>query len=221
MKYCRNCKMKIENDTANCPLCGGFLEKTDDVFNRDYPNVHQSLLLELIHRSLLFLAIAVSIVSLFVNHYVAAKKPWCIIAIAGVFYLYFSAKFFLKKQRNYGLFILTQVVLCSIVVLAVDFAIGGYRGWSVDYVIPFVIISGSLAISIISIIQPFRFKEHFIYLLIIALLGLIPLILILTGAAGVYWTNAVCVLYSALTVIAMIIFSRRRLNLELKKRLHF
>lgn len=212
--------MKIENDVVNCPLCDGFLEKTDDSFNRDYPNVHHSLLLEIIDRSLLFLAIAVSIVTLVVNVCFEATIPWCIIAIAGVFYLYFSAKFFLKKHRNYGWFILTQVFLCSIVTLAVDFTLG-YRGWSVDYAIPFVIISGSLATSVISIIKPFRFKEYFIYLLIIALLGLIPLILILTGAASVYWTSAVCVLYSVLTVVAMIIFSRRRLNLELKKRLHF
>lgn len=212
--------MNIENDTENCPLCGGFLEKTDDSFNRDYPVVHHSLLLELINRSLLFLAISISIVSLFVNRYLARSTPWCIIAIVGVFYLYFSAKFFLKKQRNYGLFIMTQVILCSIVVFAVDFSVGN-KGWAVNYVIPFIIISGSLATSIISIIKPFRFKEYFIYLLIIALLGLIPLILILTGAAAVYWTNAVCVLYSVLTVVAMIIFSRRRLNIELKKRLHF
>lgn len=212
--------MKIENDVANCPLCGGFLEKTDDNFNRDYPNVHHSLLLEIIDRSLLFLAIAVSIVTLFVNIYFTARIPWCIIAIAGVFYLYFSAKFFLKRHRNYGLFIMTQVVLCSLVTVIIDFTIG-YHGWSVDYVVPFVIISGSLATSIISIIKPFRFKEYFIYLLIIALLGLIPMILILTGVASVYWANAICVLYSVLTVVAMIIFSRRRLNLELKKRLHF
>ncbi len=220
MRYCRSCKFNIENDLKKCPLCGTHTEEKDKNYNNDYPKVENRYITDLINQAMLFIAIAISIVSLFVNRYLARSVPWSFIAIIGVFYLLLSSKFILNKGKNYGFFVLTQVVLISIVIFLIDHLIG-YNGWSVDYVIPFVIISGSLAISTISIISPFKYKEYIVYLLIIALLGLIPLVLILCGVAKVYWTSAVCVIYSVLTVLAMIIFSRRKLNTELKKRLHF
>ena len=55
----------------------------------------------------------------------------------------------------------------------------------------------------------------------IALLGLIPLVFILCNMTTVFWTNALCIIYSVLTVLGMLIFTRRKFNAELKKRLHF
>jgi hypothetical protein len=105
-------------------------------------------------------------------------------------------------------------------IFAIDFLTGN-RGWAVDYVVPFLIISGSAAISILSIIQPFKYTEYLIYLLITALLGLIPLAMLISGVAKVFWPNAICVLYSLLTVLGVAFFTGRRFRLEIKKKLHF
>ena len=91
----------------------------------------------------------------------------------------------------------------------------------INYVIPFIIISGSLSVFVFSIVKPFVYKEYMVYLLVIALLGLFPLIFILKAWTKVPWTSAACVVYSTLTVIGMLIFSRRHVNSELKRRLHF
>ncbi|MEG0614511.1 MAG: DUF6320 domain-containing protein [Oscillospiraceae bacterium] len=220
MKFCRSCKLSIENNLDRCPLCGNITDKTDDKFNDDYPIVKKSFISQIINRAILFLTIAVSIVTIFINLTVSTQYPWSVVAIVGVIYLGITTKFIIEKSHNYGLLSLFHVLLSCAIVAAVD-SVFGFAGWSVDYVIPFIIISGSLSISIVSIIKPFKYKEYIVYLLIIAVLGIVPLILYFSGIAKVFWTNAVCVIYSACVVLAMFIFTRRRLNAELKRRLHF
>lgn len=220
MKYCKSCKFKIENNIEKCPLCNASLTVKDDIYNNDYPQIQNNYVSQMIKRLLLFCMISISIICVLINTYVAKSVPWCLITIIGSFYLYFSTIFFLKKGKNYGFFILCQVLLLSLVVLAIDFSFD-FKGWSLDYVIPFIIISGSLSVFIFSIVRPFIYKEYMIYLIVIALLGLFPLLFILRGWTNVPWTSAACVVYSTLTVIGMFIFSRRRINSELKRRLHF
>lgn len=220
MKYCKSCKLKIENDLTKCPLCGSFTDSIGSDFNSDYPVVRNSYLLELTNRCMLFFTIAISVVSLFVNRYLAPTVPWSIMTIISIIYLNLSLRSIIKKKQNYGFFILMQVVMISIVGWVIDL-LTGYKGWSVDYVIPFVIISGSATISILSTINSYKYKDYLIYLFISAILGFVPIILIANNWTHVYWTSASCVIYSVLTVLAMVIFTRRRLNAELKRRLHF
>lgn len=220
MKYCKSCKIAIENNLTKCPLCGSYTKETDDKYNDDYPIVTTSYLNDIINRAMFFAAIAISVLSLFVNRYLAKSVPWSFIAIVGVFYLLLSSKFIIKKKWNSGFFILSQVFLVSVVVSVIDKLLGNL-GWSVDYAIPFIIISGSLSMLIISIVKPYKYKEYIVYLLVIALMGLVPLIFILCDLTRVFWTSALCVIYSVLTVLAMLIFTHRRFNVELIKRLHF
>lgn len=212
--------MKIENNLEKCPLCNSSISEIDSYYNNDFPIIKKSYITEILDRTMLFIAIAVSVISVFVNTFLGSEAPWSIVVVIGVFYLFFSAKVMLKKNRNYGLFILLQVFLINIILWVIDM-IFGHKGWSVDYAIPFIIIGGSIAISVLSFIRPFRYREYIIYLFIIALLGVAPLIFILTGWCRVVWTNGACVVYSALVVIGMMIFTGRKFNSELKKRLHF
>ena len=212
--------MKVENDISECPLCDTPLSKVDDSFNNDYPKVKNSYIIELIDNALTFIVATVAIVAFVVDHYVSSNVFWAPIAILGTFYISFSVKYFLKKGKNYAPYILFQVILVSAVTALADYSFG-HKGWSVDYVIPFLIICGSLLIIIISLIRPNYYKEYVTYILINAIMGFIPLIFILRDITHVYWTSWVCVLYSAAAVLGMVVFARRRLNTELKKRLHF
>jgi len=220
MKYCKSCKLEIENNIAQCPLCHSILSEKNEVFNNDYPLIKKDYASGLIKNLILFFMICSSVISVLINIYAENKTSWSFISIIGSVYLYFSTLFFLKKGKNYGLFILTQVLLISLVVFIIDFSLG-LNGWSINYVIPFIIISGSLSVFVFSIVKPFVYKEYMVYLLVIALLGLFPLIFILKAWTKVPWTSAACVVYSTLTVIGMLIFSRRHVNSELKRRLHF
>lgn len=212
--------LTVENNLERCPLCGSITNKMGSDFNDDYPYVQNNYFRDVLTRSMLLIAIALSAVAVLINTYMVIDVPWSIIAIVGAFYLFFSIKFFLRKLKNYGFFILVQVALISLVIFAIDYAIG-YSGWSVDYVIPFVIIAGGLIVSVICIIKPLKYKEYLVYILVLTFLGLLPLVLILTNISKVQWGNRACVLYSILTIVALVLFTRRRLNSELRRRLHF
>ena len=212
--------MNIENDISACPLCGTPLAEVDGRFNNDYPTVKIGYIRELIDNALTFIVVIVAIVALVVDHYFASSVFWSPIVILGTFYICYSVKYFLKKGKNYAPYILFQVILVSAVTALADYSFG-HKGWSVDYVIPFLIMSGSILIIIISLIRPNYYREYVTYILINAVLGFIPLIFILRDITHVYWTSWVCVLYSVVAVLGMIFFARRRLKTELKKRLHF
>lgn len=222
MKYCGVCRLNIENTLEHCPLCGAFTEDAEGPSNDDFPVVTTSFMVDVIKHMLLFGAIAGTLICMFINFFVVGLETglWSVIAGVSSFYIYFSCGYLMKKRMNLGVFSVMEVFLVSIVVLVIDFSLG-WKGWSIDYVIPFLIISGSMLMVIVSIFRPFRWKEYMIYVLITALMGLIPVVFILTGWTKVPVVSEICVLYSLLTVTAMAIFSRRKLKAELRRRLHF
>lgn len=220
MRYCKSCNMKIENNLTHCPLCSCETTVIDDNYNNDYPNIKISRISKTLRNIVLFVSIALIISTISLNIVLESPTPWCIIPCTASIYFYFSTIFFLKKGKNIGLFIFTQVLLTSLVILVIDY-VTGFSLWSINYIIPFILIGGCMALEIASFINKFVYKDYIIYLIVIALLGLLPVIFIITGIATIIWTNAVCILYSLLTFIGMFVFSRRRINAEITRRLHF
>lgn len=220
MKNCIKCKVNIENNVDNCPLCGAKIMDLSDDYNDDYPIIKRTFVYDLICQILLLFVIAGGIASLFLNRYIANEIPWSFIAIIGEIYIYFSVKAILRKNKNIPILILFQMALVGAVVIVIDNTLG-WTGWSLNYVIPFEIIAGSVILTVISIFVPKRYKEYIFYIFIIAIIGVLCLIAVWQNWVTVEWPCIICVLYSTLTVLSMLIFSGRRFNNELKKRLHF
>lgn len=219
MRYCKTCDVKIENDNPSCPLCHNETETISESFAKGYPSIKISLTYDLIKRLLLFLCTGGSVVCLFINRF-AGEFPWSFICIAAYFYLYFSAKTILRRTLNVPFIVLVQVFLISIVAPIVDFSIG-FTGWSVNFVIPFIIISGSITLYVFSKLDLILFNEYIVYLLILAIIGIIPLVLVFTKIVTIKWPSFACILFSFLSILFMIIFFTRKFKNELIKRLHF
>lgn len=220
MRICKSCKVRIENPLPECPLCGARTEDLGGEVNRDYPDPRAGRPPERLRQAVLFAAFAGTLICVLINVLTSLQVLWSVVAGAGIWYLYFSTRFLLRQRKNYGAFTVLQVFLACMLVLAADYALGG-EGWSLDYAVPFVIMSGGIALLAVGIVKPTRYREYMIHLLIIAFFGLVPIVLILFQWTHVPWTSAVCVCYSILSVLWMLIFSRRKLKSELKSRLHF
>lgn len=220
MNKCNSCKVLIENNLANCPLCGTKTEIVSNKYSHSYPNIKRTYIYDLISHIMLFIAISGSIVSVIINLYARTSLTLSLICIMGVFYLYFSIKAILKKNKNIPVLILAQIALVAIVVFLIDISLGFDR-WSINYVIPFCIVAGSIILSVISIFKPKKYSEYIFYIFIIAIIGMIPLAALFSSLATVKWPCMLCVLYSFLTIIFMLMFSTRRFNNEIKKRMHF
>ncbi len=220
MKKCVSCNVNIENNLQNCPLCNAKTEAISDEYVNGYPNVKRTYVYELICKILLYFSIAGSLVCIVINNYVSRENPWSLISIVGQFYLYFSMKYILRKNRFIPIFILIQIVLIGVVVLVIDFSVG-WKGWSVNFVIPFAIVGGMITLSVISIFKFRKYSEYIFYIFIIGLIGTFPLFSLIFKLSSVVWPGLLCFLYSVCTIIFMFVFLGRRFNNELKRRLHF
>ncbi len=218
MNRCNKCNVLIENNLKKCPLCLSETEVISDEYDCSYPEIKKSQLNDIIKKLFLFLAVGGSVVCFFVNIYIGGI-PWSMICVAGYFYLYFSAKVFFVKARNIPLNIMLQIILLSITVPVVDYAIG-WVGWSIDYVLPLVQIAGSVVLFVFGLLKPIKFSEYIFYIFMVAFFGIIPFVLLMLNLVSVIWPSIACVLYSFLSLLYMLVFARRKFNNELQKRLH-
>jgi len=112
-----------------------------------------------------------------------------------------------------------QVCVLSILVLAWDYGMG-WRGWSLNYVLPILYICTMFAMAVIARILRLSPADSLLYLVLNILLGLVPLVLLLCGALRVVYLAVICAAVSAIFLAVLILFEGPALKGELLRRLH-
>ncbi len=219
MKQCRHCGIKIASDLPRCPLCDMETAALDADFAADYPYVKSRFTRSLTVRLVTFLAIVVAGLSFFINHLVPSDSPWVYITAVAIVYVWISMINLVSNLRNPGSVILCQLLSASGLLFGIDFLTGWHK-WSVNYVIPFLIIGAALGIVLCMLIRPLKFRAYTIYQLMIAVLGVLSLLLWFFGAADVEWPVEAAAIFSLLCFLSMLVFADRRTRNELHKRFH-
>ncbi len=221
MKYCNVCQVKVENNIRRCPLCEKELQELDGVYKQDYPNIRSSKLFRTIVK-LVFLVSLVAVGASFVLDYLNPTQVlWSVIVLAGIIYLWINFWIALKLKKNWGLTVLIQIISISLFCMVIDWTVNDWARWSINYVVPGLIIAGSVFITVITIVKPMNFRDYIIYLLEIAILGLLSLLLVWLHLSTVRWTLITAAFYSVGTFLGMFLFADRKTKHELKKRFHF
>ena len=78
----------------------------------------------------------------------------------------------------------------------------------------------ALALLLMIVIKPRRYRAYTIYQLVIALLGVLSIFLWVFGMSDVEWPVMAAAGVSLLCFLTMLVFSHRRTGHELKKRFH-
>lgn len=98
----------------------------------------------------------------------------------------------------------------------------GWRGWSVDYVIPIATVVVLAAMVNIIWVKKLPPREYMIYLVMASGYGIIlPLILLLTGIVTFRAPTVLCVAFCFLFILGLVFFRHRELKDEMAKKLHF
>ena len=137
MQYCDHCKVQINGAHLVCPLCGGIIEqkesaKEEEVFPQ-IPTIYQEF--NVFIRVLLFISIAVTVISFAVNMIFTRESRWSILVAAGILCMWISLFFIIRKRNNIPKTIVWQVGLLGVLSVLWDASMG-WIGWSIDYVIP-------------------------------------------------------------------------------------
>lgn len=220
MKYCENCGVTIENNLPLCPLCKGETVVRGDDYELDFPAAPALGKSRVQTRLFVFFTLAVVVASVAVDLLIRDSAHWSYIGAGALVYLLLSIRYIRKSRRNIGLLLLIQILGISLLSFFVDLATGYYK-WSMNYVIPFVIISAAGLLTFVLWARPRRFRDYILYQLGISVIGVGFSLYAMLDKSTVMWTGVVGIAYSLLTIVGVVVFSARKTRHELHKRFHF
>lgn len=221
MRECKKCHVEILDDTQICPLCKSVLETTgEELLCNGYPDVKAvSRKLSFVVRLYSFLAIIVEAVLITVNYLTYHGIWWS--AISGIIILYFfiTLNYSLRKNNGYKTVILVQLIGAVLLVIASDFIVG-YRGWSVNYVLPSAILLLNATIGILMIVNVSNWQSYLLMQILTVLLSCGCVILwkfnVITSPILTFVTFSI----SLCILLGTLIFGDRKAKAELKRRFH-
>ncbi len=218
MKFCSDCQVTIVNHLDCCPLCGRPLTESQGPCVETFPVVPYSKPAARWMRRL-WLTMLVALAGSILLDLSTSHSFWYVVAAVGCMAVGFGFLSSLKSKENRGYTVLKHVVLLSVISVALDFWMS-FSGWSVGYVIPFLVIAGSFFITLIIVVRPKWFQDYFMYQVSLCVLCALTLLLRLTGISPVGWTATAAFVYSLVTMLGLFLFFGRRSLHEIHKRLH-
>ena len=219
MKYCNNCKVNVVGNRKNCPLCQESL--TGDKYkNEVFPTIsfvyreHS-----MFFRIMLLASIIIASVFVAINILFPQRGAWSLFILGGLGSVWASLITAINKRNNIPKNIVYQIMIISVIAILWDF-ITGWKGWSIEYVIPLVCVFAMISMAIISKIRRLHVEDYILYIIIDGLFGIIPIIFLLTGILKVIYPSLICIVTSIISLSTILIFEEQKLRAEVKRRLH-
>ena len=234
MKYCRKCALSVHTRYEFCPLCASQLsdgqsdasvpeaeEAVPDVPAEDiYPRYDGEVKYNFTLRLLLFISIVGASSCLLINLLLYRGMLWSLLVAGGIGFFWAALVYPFSVQKNIGHYIAIDAVCACVFFIVAQFVVGT-KGWSLDFVIPFLFIAATTFISLVILIKRMKWREYALYQFITIILGLLPIISVVAQLVSTMWPSIVSAFYSFITLLAMLIFADKKYKNELIKRFHF
>lgn len=220
MQSCDKCNVSLQGSHEVCPLCGGIVRENEEASQEVFPHIptiYQEFNIYI--RTMILVSIASMIISFAINVMFTRESRWSLLVAAGILCLWISLFFIIRKKNNIPKTILWQVALSIIICTAWDFSMG-WRGWSIDYVLPAVCVGAMIVMPIAAKLLKIGTRDLIIYFFVDAVFGFIPIIFIVFGGLHVLFPSVICVAASAISIAALILYEGDNMKAELNKRMH-
>lgn len=227
MNRCKQCKIKVADDTMICPLCNSVLEteeeKTENPEKKHamYPDVRlRTRMFQIILRVYLVAAILLEVALVVVNTLTFSGTWWSVICGAAFFYLFLTLHFSISNH-NHGhmLKIAVQAVGVVLLALLIDIIIG-YKGWSLTYAMPSVIILVDMAIIVLMIANNINWQGYLSLQLTMIVFSVVGIVLYCMKIIEKPLLTFISVLISLLLFLGTVLIGDKRAKNELKRRFH-
>lgn len=222
MKRCKHCQVDILDDTFTCPLCKRVLSGDEEGMpdRSMYPEVDfDKKKFSGIKNGFFLLAGLLVLIMILINYLTYNGFLWSVIVMASVIYLVMTVSYSVIHHANPAAKIVVETVGGGILVVIIDY-LTGKSGWSMDYVIPGLILIADLAIIVLMIVNRMNWYSYVMYQVIITVLSLIPLILFFTGYVRHPLVVFISSGISVLIVIITMTFGDKNGKNELMRRFH-
>lgn len=163
--------------------------------------------------------------SILLNIFVWKENFWSIIASAAVLYVWIIGLLTLKKTLHVGLkMMLHAMSLSGLLMIINTFAYTDESvhrvTWAISYGIPVILTVFIVAINITMFFHKQNRRNFLLYQISLSVMGLIPLIFILAGAASPMWPSVTAAACSYITIVTLIFFANKIILSEFKKKFH-
>lgn len=166
-----------------------------------------------------FLAIVSEAALVVVNYLYFHGIWWSAITGICILYFYLTLKYSLQKNKGYQTVIVMQVIGAVLLVIAADNIIG-YRGWSVNYVMPGAILLLDATIGILMIINASNWQSYLLMQILTVVASVASAVLWHFGILTKPFLALVALAVSLCMLLGTLIFGDRKAKAELKRRFH-
>ena len=220
MAKCGTCSLEVLDETEVCPLCRSILAPTAAVENM-YPNVRVKMRkLKLISNIYLFLALCAEAALICINIATGSQLWWSLITGLALLYFHLVLRYAILGRSGYRSKILLLALMTVLSSIAVDMVIG-YRGWSVDYVLPLGIVLVDGIILGCMLFNRRNWQSYMMWQLLMILCSSIPAILFWAKMEHNVYLAFSPLVFSIAIFLGTLIIGDRRARMELLRRFHF
>ena len=221
MVRCRQCNITILDDTAICPLCRCAVERDIEADRiNEYPEVMIKQRKVKLMSDLILVAVLVSAMVLIgLNAALYEGSLWCLIPVAAMTYVYLAFRMIFVSRKGYRSKVFIPMVLALGLLLIIDIETGFY-GWSLDYIMPSVILVADMIILMLMLTNLKNWSSYMIMQLTVLLACMIPLILWLAGLIDSPFLTLITAAVSVSLFLGMLIVGGNTAKQELKIRFH-
>ena len=218
MNKCNKCNVFINTKTSKCPLCGCNIKSNNGENVFPYVNCLDKKY-HLMKKILLFLFLCGIFISLYINYSIAHTLSWSYFVVLGIITFWVTLLISLNSRKNLIKMLFLEMIFLIILSLIWDYSTG-FKLWSVNYLLPFIIVSYLIGVFILSMFIKKLKGEFVFYTCFASVLGLIPGLLIILNKLYVNIPSYICSIFSIVMLIYLLVFNKKIVRNELEKRFH-
>ena len=218
MSKCLKCDVDVISVNNRCPLCDGELKKWNDS-ESIYPTRVSVIKYAFVRKIILLIAILCSVSVCILNYYLTPKIKWSLFVVLQIILTCkVLSKILSGRNKVMKVIFISNFLVCGLSIFW-DFYVG-FRGWSLDYVLPSLCITYGIFALALRIVNYFAFRENSSYIYFNIALGFVPMILLHFGYIKVDVLAYLAGIIAFLNLIILIIFDWTYLKNYITKKLH-
>ncbi len=219
MQYCEHCNVNIRDRKKRCPLCQNPLASPKEDSRPIFPKIPIKYDSHMALRILIFLSITIIVSSFAIYMLFPVSVNWPKYVILTTVCIWLILIVAINKRNNITKSMLWQVGVISLLAVFWDW-ITGWKGWSIDYVIPLICVAAMAVLFITAKVMNLQARDYLFYLLLVGLYGLVPILFIVFGWVNVLYPSIICITLSIISLAALLLFQGENIKDELDKRMH-
>lgn len=221
MKYCNTCRVSIRGMKERCALCGNTLITKDNKAATEeiFPLVPPYYKSDMAMRIMIFISLSAVVVSFTLRMIFPTNFNWPVFVLFGIGSAWLSLAIIILKGKSIPKVILWQVTFIPLIAVFWDWQTG-WRGWSLDYLIPILYLAAEVVMYVTAKIMKLSVRDYISYAFLDGIFGIIPILFIVFKWVNTPYPSIICTAVSLIFLMAIFIFQGGYIKNELNKRMH-